>query len=287
MRSSVASSFLLFLALSGGLLAGCPGEGDGPGAGPDDAGPGSTTPDAGPDARALPETCTNGVLDPDESDVDCGEVCGSNCAAGRRCQDHDDCTAEAVCAEGPRTAEGKVSVCHSRVAACQPGVCGDGLCFTLQTTISAGAPPEVVHYCEPRAALDTPCRRQDDKDRPTCVDGAACVEVTSKWRKCEARTTPLGASCSTGVDTCTPGTVCAADRFGQGIECRAPVAAGGACSMSPACAANLYCDFGSNSCQPRGSVGSTCTTQSSGSCAPGLVCDPALAKCIVYVPPTL
>src|SRR5262249_17281338 len=58
---------------------------------------------------AQPDPCTDGVLDSDESDVDCGGATCAACADGKACRDDGDCTSQ-----------------HCHDATCVPAGCNDG-----------------------------------------------------------------------------------------------------------------------------------------------------------------
>lgn len=80
--------------LAGGvLILGCSGPAD-----PDDGGnadTGTGPVDAGPPA----ETCSDGTMNQDETDVDCGGTCGATCTPGESCGGNGDCTTD-ICTGG-------------------------------------------------------------------------------------------------------------------------------------------------------------------------------------------
>jgi hypothetical protein len=54
----------------------------------------------------IPEHCSDGKLDYEETDVDCGGYCGASCVAGQLCASHGDCTScecgtDSRCVTGP------------------------------------------------------------------------------------------------------------------------------------------------------------------------------------------
>ena len=53
----------------------------------------------GPHNRCEPTTCGDGIINNDESDVDCGGSCGARCAVGKLCNFYTDCS-EFSCAGG-------------------------------------------------------------------------------------------------------------------------------------------------------------------------------------------
>ena len=78
----------------------------------------------------LPPSCSNGVQDGDETDLDCGGVCGDTCKDGDRCKVDDDCINspcnEEVCKD-PVCAPGDNNGCQ----ACLQQECCDSIinCF--------------------------------------------------------------------------------------------------------------------------------------------------------------
>lgn len=67
----------------------------------------------------LPSTCNNGKLDPGETGVDCGGVCGKSCKIGQTCKSTADCA-------------GSQAICTST------GVCGYAWCFNGKFDPSKG-----------------------------------------------------------------------------------------------------------------------------------------------------
>ena len=57
--------------------------------------------DGGPGEDAAPaESCSDGVMNQDETDVDCGGTCGSTCMVGDMCGANGDCTTDICGADG-------------------------------------------------------------------------------------------------------------------------------------------------------------------------------------------
>lgn len=59
-------------------------------------GPKTTTTESAPPSNTspFPATCTNGVKDDNETDIDCGGECGATCGEGKACQKSLDCLIE-------------------------------------------------------------------------------------------------------------------------------------------------------------------------------------------------
>lgn len=104
----------LLLALAGGC-----GDDSGDG-GDDDAG---TSGDAGVREDAATASCSDGVRNQDETDVDCGGVCGATCEPGESCGADGDCTTDD---------------CDGT---CQPlATCEDGALNGMETDLDCGGP---------------------------------------------------------------------------------------------------------------------------------------------------
>ncbi|RLJ03762.1 MAG: hypothetical protein DRP08_03045, partial [Candidatus Aenigmatarchaeota archaeon] len=97
---------------------------------------------------SVPPSCTNGIKDQDESDVDCGGICGANCADGKQCNSNDDC-ASGHCEAG---------ICVS---------CNDGIKNNNETDVDCGGP-----YCSACA------------DGKNCSVDSDCVSGSCENGKC-------------------------------------------------------------------------------------------------------
>ncbi|MEM9071541.1 MAG: fibrinogen-like YCDxxxxGGGW domain-containing protein [Myxococcota bacterium] len=119
----------------------------------EDAAPGdSGAMDAGSDAMMMMGPCTNGVVDGEETDVDCGGTeCFDRCADGRSCAISADCES-AVCIGGT----------------CQPARCTDGIRNGMETGTDCGGPD-----CE-GCGLGEGCAGPDDCAEGMCT-GGFCV----------------------------------------------------------------------------------------------------------------
>lgn len=114
-----------------------------------------TSPTSSTTTTAPPDSCADGTLDGDETDLDCGGSCPP-CDADQNCQDNDDCASKAcksgVCLGEPACTddvpcEPSALACHASACvefACvdQPQngiVCDDGLVCTQDDACDAGA----------------------------------------------------------------------------------------------------------------------------------------------------
>jgi hypothetical protein len=97
-----------------------------------------------------PPSCTDGILDGDETDVDCGGSC-PGCNDGEMCQEGPDCLSN-VCDEG----------------ICNPPTCTDGEVNGSETDVDCGGPD-----CDP-CDNGQMCTMGDDCQSTMCDDGT-CV----------------------------------------------------------------------------------------------------------------
>jgi hypothetical protein len=115
---------------------------------------------------APPSSCDDGVQGPDESDSDCGGVCGSTCSAGQSCDGNGDCLS-GVCGTGARCAAASCTDgvangdeldvdCGGSCARCPAGRACDAPADCLSGVCSgAGCGAGVAQCCQ----------------APRCVDG--------------------------------------------------------------------------------------------------------------------
>ncbi len=161
----------------------------GPDAEPGDAGPDAT--DSGPDAPG--PSCTDGVLNGDESDVDCG---GGTCPA---CSAGDDCTAGADCESG---------ICTDDV--CVAPECGDGVVRGDEVCdFMDPESPCCLDDCTGTAPAGTACGA--DPDALGCGAAPTCDGAGTGVDSCVAQTEPDGTACTddgmfcSGAETCVGG----------------------------------------------------------------------------------
>ncbi len=160
---------------------------------------GGADPDPDPDVPPE-ELCENGMIDPEEADVDCGGDCAP-CALGRGCESGEDCVAGLDCVDSlcavpscddrlqngdesdvdcgggtcPTCSDGATCRepmdCASGVCAteCLPPMCGDGAVNGDETDVDCGG------SCGPCAAGDG-CVMDEDCESQVC-DGTTCAEA--------------------------------------------------------------------------------------------------------------
>jgi hypothetical protein len=109
-------------------------------------------------------TCSDGIIDGDESDVDCGGSCGAGCGVGKRCQSSADCT---VARNGRHFALGNL---------CLYGVCGwtclDGVQDGDETDVDCGG------SCSVKCAAGQGCVSNSDCPRNHACSGGVCSTGT-------------------------------------------------------------------------------------------------------------
>ncbi|QQR91473.1 MAG: hypothetical protein IPJ88_07045 [Myxococcales bacterium] len=108
---------------------------------------------------AVSATCSDGVLNQDESDVDCGGSCGPNCSDGQDCSQATDCVS---------------LVCSGQ--ACQAATCSDGVLNQDESDVDCGG------SCGPNCS-----------DGQDCSQATDCVSLVCSGQACQA------ATCSDGV----------------------------------------------------------------------------------------
>lgn len=145
-----------------------------------------------------PTACFNDVVDGDESDVDCGGSCGSNCAAGKLCGGPADC-ASSVCTTGT----------------CVAPLCNDLVQNGTETDVDCGG------SCAPCNANDS-CSINSDCKGNEC-SGSTCVpNCADQQENGDETDTDCGggtcADCTVG-DDCTLDSDCSTDVC-QSLVCR-------------------------------------------------------------------
>jgi len=232
-------------------------------------------------APAPSETCADGVLNGDETDVDCGGPLCSACALG------DDCATATDCVSG---------YCDpiSDTCASNPGeTCGDGVHNQDETDVDCGgascAPCGLADAC----AANSDCSSGNcdvgvtdtcvPASAATCSDGVTNGDETdadcggptcaacSLGDDCAANGDCASGACDVGVtDTCVPGSVATCfDGVANGDEtdtdCGGPACA--PCSLGDVCAGDGDCSSGA--CDVGNS--DTCIQATGATCGDGLL----------------
>ncbi|PKN55097.1 MAG: hypothetical protein CVU56_22950 [Deltaproteobacteria bacterium HGW-Deltaproteobacteria-14] len=210
--------------------------------------------------------CANGVLDPIETDVDCGGFCGP-CAGGLRCAVATDC-ATLDCVGG---------VCAASAASCSDGRtngfetdvdCGGSSCPACSATRACVVPSDCIsESCEAGAcAVPASCSDATLSPGESDVDcGGPCLPC-GNGKSCHQHSECLSATCTFGV--------CAAPSCDDGVlnQAESAIDCGGPCDP---------CQLGQNCGAPTDCVsaacegGTCCAPNACGFCgaSPPDVCD--------------
>jgi len=203
--------------------------------------------------------CSNGQIDPGETDLDCGGSCERKCRAGEGCASGDDCQTGfcrvgsnsvgvcepfVTCDDALRNgAETDIDCGGSACPKCQDGFfcqgaedCQSGLCVTG---------PSGAATCEPAASCDDDTVNGNETDTdcggtscPRCLEGALCALPSDcESGGCEA--SPSGERRCVVPDTCGDGVQSGAetDRDCGGSRCPP-------CREGARCATNSDCTSG-------------------------------------------
>jgi hypothetical protein len=144
------------------------------------------------DASATGATCANGIVDGDESDVDCGGPC-TPCADGKRCHHDADCA-------GGSCGPSKVCGADGGASGCEVGdapSCHDCLKNGNETSVDCGG------SCPPCGA-SRDCKVDADCITASCV-GGVCAQVSASG-PCRDDSDCLSGLCVPGP--CATGSCC-------------------------------------------------------------------------------
>jgi len=210
-------------------------------------------------------SCDDSIKGPDETDSDCGGVCGSTCVAGQSCLGDGDCAASLFCppsslrcaavscGDGVRNGSELLIDCGG--GSC-PG-CADGSACSANADCSSGVCDANARCASPSCSDGVRNGREADVDCsggcPGCATGRVCAEAAT----C-ASGVCSGTGCAAGVTECCQAPTCS-DRVHNGLE--VGVDCGGPCGLCPidaTCTANAECQSGfcqDGSCEDPG----TCT----------------------------
>lgn len=160
------------------------------------------------------------------------------------------------------------NVCQDELALNEPCVSGQSLCQGNLECIDG--------TCQFRRTVGQACVGSSECVLGTACFAGYCTEIPIPADLCAPAA--LGAQCAF---RCVPGAFC-----NDGI-CTALGGQGAPCSFSDECGANFFCDFTTDTCQPRLAIGSSCTSDSR--CVPGALClslpsQPGGARCVYPAP---
>ena len=186
-------------------------------------------------------TCANGVLDPGESDVDCGGICATKCAEGQRCTVPSDCVSGG---------------CDETLAVCATASCSDGHRNGDETDVDCGG-----GSC-PQCGEGKGCSQPLDCESHICQMAPGCTASPCKM-ECMASSTEtspdggvadggsLGGKACSDASECDDHNPCTEDQCvpSGGNEfftiCYNQPLSGVACDDESACTVNDTCQEGS------------------------------------------
>jgi hypothetical protein len=184
-------------------------------------------------------TCTDGIKNGAETDIDCGGPTCPKCANGKNCAAHSDCAG---------------GVCHQGI--CQSPSCTDGLQNEGETDVDCGGP-----NCPPCTA-GKHCSQDSDCSQAGVVAGS-CQKIACQSNVCM----------SAADDTNLPAPI---DACHVGV-CTAGVPSQGNLSAGTVCGTNKQCD-GLGTCKlDNGQTCAGATLCLSGNCVGGICCNTACA----------
>ena len=146
----------------------------------------------------FPETCSNGLKDEDETDIDCGNLCAP-CELGKGCAVPEDCSTKS---------------CQNML--CAVATCFDSIQNQTETDVDCGAAP-----C-PLCLDDKKCTGPANCQSSVCTDGKCAKESCDDgvWNGTETDV-DCGSTCA---KKCGSGQKC-----GQVADCQSKVCLAGAC----------------------------------------------------------
>ncbi len=226
------------------------------------------------DMSMLPDHCSNGMKDVDESDVDCGGSC-AQCAGGKKCAKGSDC-ASTFCTNG----------------LCDAPSCNDGIKNGNETDLDCGG-----GMC-PGCAIGKMCKIAIDCASLTCTNGLCATSQCMDGKKngTETDTDCGGGTCPTCADgkMCMMGTDCMSGTCTNNI-CVGAGADGGVDMSSVTCkdavqnGSETDVDCGGGTC-PKCPLGKMCLMPADcqsgvctgNKCVPGMALKLSFAKPVPY-----
>ncbi len=191
------------------------------------------------------DTCADGLLNNDETDVDCGGSC-DGCAAGNQCDDNLDCDS---------------GVCNINTLICAVDSCGSGLIDGTETDVDCGG------SCARKCGFADSCRVGGDCASGECLPGNTCSQdpCSDGAQNGDETGVDCGGSCQDGCaagnacvvsDDCLSGfcqvgtNICVDDHCVDGVkdanesglDCGGPAC--GACGVGQQCLGNSDCGTG-------------------------------------------
>lgn len=228
-------------------------------------------------------SCDDGLLNQDESDVDCGGTICGGCSLGGTCKASDDCASDSCiagvctdpnCMDGAKNADesdvdcgGGCGPCADNLGCAAPADCSSGVCTNMVCT-----PPACGDGVKNGAETETDCGGgtcMGCGEGQVCAADPDCLSGFCSGGKCAPKECDSDANCGQFNSACTKG-VCNALK-----KCEAQNSnEGGACDDGNKCSTGEKCSAGTCG----GAAPVDCSAMSN-QCALG-VCDANSGSCV-------
>ncbi|MGE0789279.1 MAG: hypothetical protein AB7S26_26635 [Sandaracinaceae bacterium] len=165
--------------------------------------------DGGPPAAS----CSDGMRNQDESDVDCGGVCGATCTPTEMCGDNGDCTTN-ICMGG--TCQPMASCTDGTMNGSETDVdCGGAMCNPCDDGEACAANADCMSgFCNAMVCAATVCGDGTVQGDEDCDDGSGGTPMETATCDDDCTT----AMCGDGAVNTTAGEACDGDGAGTGGE---------------------------------------------------------------------
>jgi len=213
------------------------------------------------------------MLDPaDETDVDCGGICGATC---KDTAPQQKCSAAKDCISG---------VCKGNL--CQPPACNDTIRNGNETDTDCGGAGINGQKACPKCADKKQCAKNSDCSHNTCFGSnpgtcVSCMDGTKDGTETDQDCG--GPSCDSQNKRCALGKICVV-----AADCQSGYCAGGTCQLLPdgnACTASAQCLYNACLNVPGGGkvcCATACADKGAPSCMTNGMCQKSGAACAVY-----
>ncbi|WP_437276111.1 SUMF1/EgtB/PvdO family nonheme iron enzyme [Sorangium sp. So ce375] len=192
-------------------------------------------------------SCSNGVKDGDETDVDCGGTCATLCLVDQACAEPADCFS-GRCEEGGGAGAGRT---------CTAARCDNGVKDGDETDIDCGgaAAPHGGNPACPPCATSKRCAAGSDCGSLRCVNGQ-CLEPTCSDGVKNGQETDI--DCGGLCPSCAPSKACSKSTDCRELVCRELVCQDASCSDSVKNGRETDIDCGGITCSTRCPAGQRC-----------------------------
>jgi hypothetical protein len=211
--------------------------------------------DAGVGKTCQAPTCSDGVKNQGETDVDCGGATCAPCASGKKCAQGSDCVMGVCGTLGDGGADaGETASCANPPCTCLGPSCSDGVKNQDETDVDCGGA-----HC-PACVGGQHCNTMSDCDSLDCNAGTCTAATCSDGVKNQGES---DVDCGgTHCPPCVNGQKCA-----KGSDCQSLSCSGGSC-VAATCSDGIKngtetdVDCGGSSCQQKCASGKGCMVNS-------------------------